>query len=241
MLRWAAACIVLSMAVLALIAQASFAGVSYPVVDTTITVKDSGAIHVKVVQTVPDDKEGATEYHFDLQKMYDPEYVYVYDYETHKPLQFETTNTSDTIGYAVHFGKPYYKGYTFVVEYDCHRRIIYEGTGVYSFGMRSAIDTRRVDRTYTIVFPPRNFTYLGYTATLDHPVSETETGGSVTVVFHGISEVGADHAWEVRFGATGIDNEVRKLNPPSYTLPVPGMSFTAAIAALVIFAIVRKR
>jgi hypothetical protein len=149
--------------------------------------------------------------------------------------------TSDVYGYEVYFDRPYYDGYTFVVEYDCHKRIIYEGSGIYSLNMRPAIDTRQIDRTYTVILPVRNFTYLGYNVALDHPTSETNTGSSICIVFHNVSNAGAGYAWEVRFGATGIDDEVRKVEVPDFKTPVPGMSFIAAITALFILAIAKKR
>jgi hypothetical protein len=241
MYRWVLACIAVTLVALLLVAPASAAGVPFPVTDTTITFQSSGAIHIKAVQTVADDKDGVTDYHFDLQKMYDPDYVFVYDYDTGQPLRYDTKESGDVIGYTVQFDRPYYNGYKFVVEYDCHRRIIYEGSGVYSFSMRTAIDSRHIDRTFTVILPTRNFTYLGYNTALDHPVSETQAGASLTIVFHNVTNAGDDYAWEVRFGATGIDAEVRKLDAPNYKLPVPGMSFSAAIAALVIFVMSRKR
>jgi hypothetical protein len=76
---------------------------------------------------------------------------------------------------------------------------------------------------------------------MDHPVSETETGGNIYIKFHNVSNAGSDYAWEVRFGATGIDNEVRNTGPSGYSLPLPGMSFIAAVAALLIFAIVARK
>jgi hypothetical protein len=107
--------------------------------------------------------------------------------------------------------------------------------------MRPAVDTRTIDRTYTVVLPPKNFTYLGYNAAMDHPVSETETGGYIYIKFHNVSDAGSAYAWEVRFGATGIDEEVRNLDKPGYKLPVPGMSSIAAIAALFILAIAARK
>jgi hypothetical protein len=235
------AAVALTALAIMLIIVPSFAGTPIPAVDTTLTVKETGAMHIKVVQTVPDNKDGATDYHFDLQKMYLPDYVFVYDHATGKPLKYDVKETSDVYGYEVHFDKPYYEGYKFVVEYDCHRRILYEGSGVYSLGMRPAIDTRRIDRTYTVVLPVRNFTYRGYNVALDHPASETDMGGSTWIVFHNVSNAGSGYAWEVRFGATGIDDEVRKVEVPDFKTPIPGMSFIAAITALFILAIAKKR
>jgi hypothetical protein len=235
-----AAAVLAVLAILLFVAP-SFASSPIPVVDTTLTVKEAGAIHIKVVQTVPDNKDGATDYHFDLQKMYLPDYVFVYDYATGKPMKYDVKETSDVYGYDVHFDRPYYDGYQFVVEYDCHKRIIYEGSGVYSLSMRPAIDTRMVDRTYTVVLPARNFTYLGYNVALDHPVSETATDDGTRIVFQNVSGAGADYAWEVRFRATGIDDEVRKVQAPDFKTPIPGMSFIAAVSALVIIAFAKKR
>ena len=240
MLRWAAACAVLVLAALTL-AGTSVAGIPVPATATTITLQPSGAVHIEAIQMVADSEDGVTEYHFDLQKMYGPENVSVYDFATGRPLKYDATERGDVIMYDVHFDRPYYDGYIFVAEYDCHRRIIYEGSGVYSFGMRTVADARRYERTFTILLPMSNFTYLGYNTALDHPVKETDDGVHVKVVFHNVSEAGSDYAWEVRFGATGIDDEVRHLNNPYYTLPVPGMSVTAAIAALLICAMSRKR
>jgi hypothetical protein len=236
-----AAAILTALAIM-LVFPPSVASVPITAVDTTLTVKDTGAIHLKVIQTVPDNNDGATNYHFDLQKMYLPDYVFVYDYATGKPLKFNVKEMTDVYGYDVYFDKPYYEGYRFVVEYDSHKRIIYEGSGVYSLSMRPAIDTRTIDRKYTVILPARNFTYLGYNAALDHPESETDKGGSSTwIVFHNLSNAGASYAWEVRFGAAGIDDEVRKVEVPNFGNPIPGMSFIAAITALVILAIVKKR
>jgi hypothetical protein len=221
----------------------SSASAPIPVVDTTLTVKDSGALHMRIVQTVPDNVDGAVDYHFELRKQYLPENVSVYDYVTGKPLNFFLKETSDSYGYEVHFDRPYHDGYTFVVEYDCHKRIIYEGSGEYSLGMSLAADTRRIDRTYTIVLPVRNFTYLGYKESLDHAKSETDTGNNVQIVFHGIINAGTDYGWEVRFRASGIDSEVFKTDVPSFNMPVeiPGMSFIAAITAFFIIVLVKKR
>jgi hypothetical protein len=172
--------------------------------------------------------------------MYLPENVIIYDFTTGKPLHYNVKDTSEVYGYDVHFDRPYYDGYTFGVEYDCHRRILYEGRGVYSLGMRPAIDTRRIDRTYTVILPVRNFTYLGYNVALDHPVSETNKGDvNIWIVFQNVSNAGASYAWEVRFGATGIDGEVRNVEVPDFKT-LPGMSFIAAITALFILAIAKK-
>lgn len=219
----------------------SAASAPIPVVDTTITVKDSGAVHVKVIQTVPDNTDGAVDYHFDLAKNYLPENVHAYDYATGKPLDYSVKENSNVYGYEVHFDRPYYDGYTFVVEYDCHKRIIYEGAGVYSLSMRPAIDTRRIDRTYTVVLPVKNFTYLGYNSALDHATSETDTGNNIRIVFKNVSNAGADYAWDVRFGAKGIDDEVYKTEAPAFKTPIPGMSFIAAVTALFILVFVKKR
>jgi hypothetical protein len=141
----------------------------------------------------------------------------------------------------VHFDRPYYNGYTFVVEYDCHKRIIYEGSGKYSLGMSLAADTRRIDRTYTVVLPVRNFTYLGYKESLGHATSETDNGNNIRIVFHNVTNAGADYGWEVRFGASGIDDEVHKTEVSNFNVPIPGMSFIAAITALFILVLVKKR
>lgn len=231
----------LILSALLLIIMPAVADTPIPVIDTTMTVNEAGAIHVKVVQTVANNPDGAVEYHFDLQKAYLPSNVIIYDFATGRPLNFFLKETSDLYQYEVHFDRPYYDGYTFVVEYDWHKRIIYEGGGVYSLGMSSAMDTRRIDRTYTIVLPVRNFTYLGYKESLAHATSETDTGNSIRIVFHDVSTAGADFSWEVRFGAKGIDDEVRNVEVPAFKVPIPGMSFIAAITALVIFAIVKKR
>jgi hypothetical protein len=235
------AVVVLAASALLLFITLASADAPLPVVDTTITVNDTGAIHIKVIQTVPDNTDGVVEYHFDLQKQYRPENVNIYDYATGKPLHYSLKEMSETYGYEVHFDRPYYNGYTFVVEYDCHKRIIYEGSGVYTLGMRPAIDTRRIERTYTVVLPVRNFTYLGYKALFDHAISETEDGKNTRIVFHNVSSAGADYAWEVRFGAKGIDGEVYKTEVPDFKMPVPGMSFIAAITALFILVLVKKR
>ncbi len=236
-----AAILLLSSIALALFAGTAVADISMPATDITLTVNETGAIHIWALQSVPDSTEGITDYHFDLQKTYRPENVRVYDFETREPLKFDMKETADVYGYDVHFDRPYYDGYRFVTEYDCHNRIIYEGKGVYSLGMRPAIDVRMMDRTYTVILPPENFTYLGYNTATDHPVSETETGGNIYIKFHNVSDAGSSYAWEVRFGATGIDKEVRKIESPNYSLPVPGMSFIAAVAALLIFAIAARK
>jgi hypothetical protein len=232
---------VLALSVFMLISLSAAASTPLPVIATTMTVNETGAIHVKVVQTVADNPDGAVDYHFDLQKIYHPSNVIIYDYATGKPLNFFMKETSDVYSYEADFDRPYYEGYTFVVEYDWHKRIIYEGNGVYSLGMSSAMDMRRVDRTYTVVLPVQNFTYLGYNEALDHATSETNTGDSIRIVFHDVNDAGSDYSWEVRFGAKGIDDEVRKADVPEFKVPIPGMSFIAAITALVIFAIGKKR
>jgi hypothetical protein len=224
-----------------LVMMPAVADTPIPVMDTTMTVNETGAIHVKVVQTVADNPDGAVEYHFDLQKMYLPSNVIIYDFATGRPLNFFLKETPDLYQYEVHFDRPYYEGYTFVVEYDWHKRIIYEGGGVYSLGMSSAMSTGRIDRTYTIFLPVQNFTYTGYKESLAHATSETNTGNSIRIEFHDVTAAGADFSWEVRFGAKGIDNEVRKTEVPAFNAPIPGMSFIAAITALVIFAIGKKR
>ena len=236
-----AAVLLLSSIALALFSGVAVADITMPATDITLTVNESGAIHIWALQTVPDSKDGITDYHFDLQKIYRPENVRVYDFETREPLKLDMKETGEVYGYDVHFDRPYYDGYRFVTEYDCHKRIIYEGKGVYSLGMRPAIDIRMMDRTYTVILPPENFTYLGYNAAMDHPVSETETGGYIYIKFHNVSNAGSNYAWEVRFGATGIDSEVRNTGPSAYSLPLPGMSFIAAVAALLIFAIVARK
>jgi hypothetical protein len=235
-----AVAVLTALAILLFITPAA-ASAPIPVVDTTITVKESGAVHIKVIQTVPDNADGAVDYHFDLVKNYRPENVNAYDYETGKPLNYIMKEKAETYGYEVHFDRPYYNGYTFVVEYDCHKRIIYEGSGVYTLSMRAAIDTRRIDRTYTVVLPVKNFTYLGYNAALDHATSEIDTGNNIQIVFHNVSNAGSDYAWEVRFGAKGIDDEVYKTEVPDFKTPMPGMSFIAAITALFILVLVKKR
>lgn len=242
MLRMAAIVMAAALAIVFLIAP-SLANAPIAVIDTTMTVNQTGAIHVKVVQTAPDDSEGTVTYHFDLQKTYLPENVEIYDYLTGNPLQYTLKETSDTYGYDVAFDKPYYDGYTFVVEYDCHRRIVYEGNGVYTLGFRASIDTKRIDRTYTVILPVVNFTYLGYASAMDHPTSETSSDAGTQVVFHNVSNAGADYAWELRFKATGIDGDVYQLSPPDYSkvMPVPGMSFIAAITALLILMIVKRK
>jgi hypothetical protein len=224
-----------------LIVMSAVADPPIPIMDTTMTVNETGAIRVKVVQTVADNPDGAVEYHFDLQKIYLPSNVFVYDFATGKPLDYIIKETSDLYQYEVHFDRPYFNGYTFVVEYNWHKRIIYEGNGVYGLGMSSAMDTRRVDRTYTVVLPVKNFTYLGYKDALAHATSETNTGNSIRIVFHDVNDIGTEFSWEVRFGAKGIDNEVRKAEVPAFNAPISGMSFIAAITALLIFAIVKKR
>jgi hypothetical protein len=212
-------------------------------VDTTLTVKDSGALHIKIVQTVADNPDGAVDYHFELRKQYLPENLSVYDYTTGKPLNYFLKETSDSYGYEAHFDRPYYDGYTFVVEYDCHKRIIYEGSGVYSLGMSLAADTRRIDRTYSVLLPVRNFTYISYKESLAHATSETTTGDNVRIVFHNVTNAGADYGWEVRFRASGIEDEVFKTEVSNFNVPIaiPGMSFIAAITALFIIVLVKKR
>jgi hypothetical protein len=221
----------------------SIASAPIPVVDTTITVNEFGALHTKIVQTVPDNKDGAVEYNFELRKQYLPENVSVYDYVTGDPLNYALKETDDSYGYEVHFNRPYYDGYTFVVEYDCHRRIIYEGSGEYSLGMSLGADTRSIDRTYTVVLPVRNFTYLGYKETLDHATSETDTGNSIRIVFHKVINAGTDYGWEIQFKASGIDGEVHKTEVANFNVPIaiPGMSFIAAIIAFFIIVLVKKR
>jgi hypothetical protein len=97
-----------------------------------------------------------------------------------------------------------------------------------------------IDRTYTVILPACNFSYLGYDAALDHPVSETDPGTGVRIVFHNVSDSGSSYAWEIRFSASGIDDEVHKTEVPDFQHPLPGMTFIAAVTALVIFAVIRK-
>jgi hypothetical protein len=236
----AAIAMTITLAIL-LFVMPSVAGSPIPVVNTTLAVKESGAINVVVMQIVPDNTDGTNDYYFELNKMYSPENVIVYDYETGKPLKYDMKDKGSVYGYEVHFDRPYYNGYIFVVEYDCHRRITYEGKGVYSLGFRGSVDTRVIDRYYTVLLPTRNFTYLGFNEAMDHPVSETNNGNAVIIGFHNVSDAGAGYAWEVRFGATGIENEVHKTEVPDFKTPMPGMSFIAAITALVILAISCKR
>ena len=112
------AAVLTALAILLFITPAA-ASTPLPVVDTTITVKESGTVHVKVIKTVPDNFDGAVNYHFDLHK-----------------------------------------------------------------------------------------------ESLDHAISETDTGNNIRIMFHNVSNAGADYAWEVRFGAKGIDDEVCKPGGP---------------------------
>ncbi len=76
---------------------------------------------------------------------------------------------------------------------------------------------------------------------LAHATSETDTGNSIRIVFHEVNNAGTEFSWEVRFGAKGIDGEVRKTEVPAFNAPIPGMSFIAAITALFILVLVKKR
>jgi hypothetical protein len=214
---------------------------SLPAVDTTITIAESGAMHFRLVQMIPEERDGVTDYRFELQKTYLPGNVSIVDNVSGKPLAYDRKETETTIIYDVHFDRPYYEGYSFVIEYDNHKRIVDEGGGLYSFGMRPAVSIKKTERVYTVVFPPKNFTYVGFNKALDHPASVTGEGGGTIVTFRNVTCAPADYAWEVRFRAIGIRDEVRAPDTGGFSVPVPGLTAMAALAAIWAIAALRKR
>jgi len=208
---------------------------SIPVSDLTMVINDKGAIHYKIVQTLPISRDGFTTYHFELQKQYRPENLSIYDYATGKPLGLNKKELENVYIYDVNFDRPYFNGYTFVIEYDNHNRIVDEGAGVYSIGMRPGIDINKVERISTVVLPEKNFTYLDYNHALDKPVSVEDVDGRKTIRFRNISSAPTDYAWEVRFKAVGIKEEVRT---PKSGVPVevPGMTVFTALMAIAVVA-----
>lgn len=211
------------------------ADVSTGVSDNTITIDKSGAMHVKILHTIPDNAEGATNYHFELQKTYRPENVSVYDPTTGKALSYTVKEYSTAIAYDVSFDKPYYKGYTLAVEYDNHNRIINEGSGVYSLGMRSGVNTQRVEWKYKVILPEENFTYLNYNKALEAPDSVEKIDGRTVLYFSNVSSPPAEFSWEIKFRAIGIEDELRKTDPGT-PMALPGMEFLLSAAAVLICA-----
>lgn len=240
MLQRVVALIALTLITVALFILPATADESLPVLDTTISLTESGAVHFKIIPALPANRDGVTTYHFELQKMYNPENVSVYDSATGKPLSVNIKDMEGVTSYDVSFDRPYYNGYSFVIEYDNHKRLIDEGSGVYSIGMRPAVSIVKTERIFTIILPPENFTYLGYNQALDHPVSVTNEGRSTIIVFRNTSSAPADYAWEIKFRAIGVRDEVRKVETGGMTLPVPGMTFVAALAALWAIVLLRK-
>ncbi|HMK46278.1 MAG TPA: hypothetical protein VK436_06595, partial [Methanocella sp.] len=178
---------------------------------------------------------------FELQKQYRPENVSIYDYETGKPLKYQMKDLESVAAYDVSFDRPYFNGYTFVVEYDNHNHIIDEGGGTYSFGMRPGVDINKVERIYTVILPPQNFTYIGYNTALDRPISVDTVDGSTVIVFHNITSAPADYAWEIKFRAIGIKNELEKANTgPGVSLD-GGMTLIVSLVSLAVCIRFKKR
>ena len=213
---------------------------SIPVSDLTMVINETGAVHFKIIQTLPTNRDGFTTYHFELQKQYRPENITAYDFTTGKPLGLNRKELETVDTYDVNFDRPYFNGYTFVVEYDNHNRIVDEGAGIYSIGMRPGVDINKVDRISTVVLPEKNFTYMDYNHALDKPVSVEDVGGRKTIQFRNTSSAPADYAWEIRFRAVGIKDEVRtpKSGAP---IAVPGMTiFTSLFALAMVARLVKK-
>ncbi|CAJ38117.1 hypothetical protein [Methanocella arvoryzae] len=219
-----------------LFSSAGYSQESIPVFNMTLTIEETGALHYKIVQTMPASRDGVTNARLELQKQYRPENVSIYDYATGKPLKYNLKEQENVLIYDVHFDRPYFTGYTFVVEYDNHNRIVEEGRGVYSIGYRPGVDINRVERISTVILPPKNFTYLDYNHALDKPVSVQNVDGRTIVQFRNISSAPAEYAWEIKFRAVGIKDELKTPKSGS-PVAVPGM--TAVISLITLIAAVR--
>lgn len=221
---------------IALFESAGVCQENIPVVNITLEIKESGALHYKIVQTMAHSREGITSSHFELQKQFRPENLSVYDYATGKPLKYDMKELESVFTYDVHFDRPYYTGYTFVIEYDNHNRIVDEGKGTYSIGYRPGVDINKVERISTVILPPKNFTYLDYNHALDKPVSVENVSGRMTIQFRNISSAPTDYAWEIKFRAIGIKDE---LKTPKSGAPVAVPGMTAFISIFTLIAAVR--
>jgi hypothetical protein len=205
---------------------------SIGVTNMTIEISETGALHYKIIQTMQGSRDGVTGSYLELQKQFKPENLSIYDYATGKPLKYNQKEFETAYAYDLIFDRPYYTGYTFVVEYDNHNRIIDEGKGIYSIGTRPGVDIRKIERIYTIILPEKNFTYLDYNHALDKPVSVEKSDGRTIVQFRNTSSAPADYAWEIKFRAVGIKDELRK--PESgKQVPLPGMSAFLSIFVLI--------
>lgn len=229
--RMGSVILLLILAALALSTTVVVGQESTPVHDTTMIINKSGAIHFKIVDTLPATRDGVTGSHFELQKQFRPENVSVYDYATGQPLEYTKKDLESVVTYDVSFRRPYYEGYSYVVEYDNHNKIVDEGKGVYSIGFRPGVDIHKIRRVSTVVFPPENFTYLDYNHALDPPVSVEQVEGSTVLKFDNTSSAPADYAWEIKFRAIDIKDELVK--PKSGTAkPLPGLTVPGTLIAL---------
>jgi hypothetical protein len=213
--------------------------------EVTVKMNDDGSIHFKLVETVPADIKGLTDFYLTLQKMYDPDNLTVYDYNTGKLLKYTIKENNDTYGFTIHFDRPYYEGYKFVMEYDNHKRIIDEGKGAYSISMRYAVYGDPVENNYFVLMPA-DFTYLGHNIALEAPESVEKLENGTKVTFHNMSVAEKDFAWEIKFRAKGIEDEVRvKQTGNLIEIPenIPCLAFLimpAFISAIFIFDPFRK-
>lgn len=216
---------------------------SLPVSNVTVDIAETGAVHYRYVQTTQSSRDGLTDFYFELQKQYRPENVSISDFATGRPLKYTRKESENVINYVVHFDRPYYEGYTFVIEYDNHNRIVDEGGGTYSIGMRPGVDINKVERISTVVLPPNNFTYLDYNHALDQPVSVEDVDGRTTIRFRNVSSAPASYAWEIKFRAVGIKDEVRSPKSGGAIPAVSGMAGCLSLASLLIVAglILKKR
>lgn len=205
---------------------------SIAVTNTTIEISETGALHYQIIQTVQSSRDGVTGSYLELQKQFRPENLSIYDYATGKPLKYTQKEYETAYAYDVIFDRPYYTGYTYVVEYDNHRRIIDEGKGVYSLGTRPGVDIRKIERITTIILPATNFTYLDYNHALDKPVSVEKSDGRTIIRFRNISSAPANYAWEIKFKAVGIKDELRQPESGGQA-PLPGMSAFLSIFVLI--------
>lgn len=226
--------------VFVLFASVAVSQESIAVSDMTMSINESGAIHFKIVETTPSSRDGIATFHFELQKQYRPENVSIYDYNTGKPLKYTTKDLELVTTYDVAFDRPYYNGYTFVIEYDNHNRIVDESKGVYSIGFRPGVDISKVERISAVILPPKNFTYLDYNHALDKPISVEDVEGSKVIRFRNVSSAPADYAWEIKFRAVGIKDEVRTPKAGS-PVNVPGMTAFLAFTAIAVVARLYKR
>ncbi len=225
----------------ALFSAAGYCQESIPVFNMTLEIKETGALHYKIVQTMPSSRDGVTSARFELQKQFRPENVSVYDYATGKPLKYDLKELETADAYTVHFDRPYFTGYTFAVEYDNHNRIVDEGKGVYSIGYRPGVDINKVERISTVILPLKNFTYLDYNHALDKPVSVEKIDGRTTIRFRNVSSAPADYAWEIKFRAVGIKDEL-KTPKSGAPVSVPGMTaFISLITLIAAARLVRKQ